>query len=297
MGLTCHVFITTAITAFAIAAKTVIRGVSPTLQDFDRNMSPEPYSALPPDRRQANRKARVGVFASALALIFTAYVPGQRGTTARPNRGGEGAVSASLPVNKSSRDGFAASKVGSPFVSQTLTDGENRDGRDQQTSTPPAPSPSGAHESHDGRTIAVDATVSKQDVGVLDADQVADATDRKSAGQRDLLVGKWCRYFFGQRTLTIRRDGSATMNIEPDGLWAVAFGDSIKIDIEWRTENGCIIYAVTGGTPADKVKAAKKLWGDHWNEKILELSPSKLLLLGEDGETTYEWKRLDSDDR
>ena len=113
---------------------------------------------------------------------------------------------------------------------------------------------------------------------------------------RELIVGTWKRYSHGNRLLTIRKDGTATMVIKPDFVWAFVFGNRVDIEIKWKIENGRAIYHVTSGTPPDKAELARQQFGDRWNEKILELDDDHLLLLdGDDKQSQYKWKRVVSE--
>lgn len=108
---------------------------------------------------------------------------------------------------------------------------------------------------------------------------------------QEQILGTWQQSYYGKRLLTVLPDGKATMVIRPDSVWAFAFGQQIDLDMFWKIENGRIDYGYKTGTPKDKVELAAKTWGDHWDEKILELTDTRLVLLSEDGETRSEWDR------
>lgn len=109
---------------------------------------------------------------------------------------------------------------------------------------------------------------------------------------RTLLAGEWEQQYYGKRRLTVREDGTATMVVEPDGIWVHLFGEKIEVEIEWTLDNGRVNLKITGGTPSDKIELASKMWGDCWTQPILELTENRLLLLGEDGVTKYDWTRV-----
>lgn len=110
------------------------------------------------------------------------------------------------------------------------------------------------------------------------------------------LVGNWTQEFFGTRVLIVDVDGSGRMVILPSGLWAAAFGKRIDLKMFWSIKDGKIDYGYSEGTPADKVAIARKSWGDHWIEEILELNDTTLILLSEDGVTRSVWRRMNNDD-
>ncbi len=108
-----------------------------------------------------------------------------------------------------------------------------------------------------------------------------------------LVVGQWRRQFHGQRTLTVAPDGTASMVIEPNQIWSLAFGSRLETRIKWKIEAGRIIYRTTSGTPVDKYELAAKTWGTAWNEAIEKLDATSLVLLDDNGER-YEYTRVGS---
>lgn len=110
--------------------------------------------------------------------------------------------------------------------------------------------------------------------------------------QSQLLIGKWRQDYYGERTLSVNADGTATMTIIPSSLWTVAFGKRIDLTMFWSIKDGHLDYGISGGTPEDKVQLASKTWGDKWVEKIIELDENKLDLLSVDGTTHSIWERI-----
>jgi hypothetical protein len=129
------------------------------------------------------------------------------------------------------------------------------------------------------------------------SDSVANGEGAASDDERlrKLILGSWQQSYYGTRVLTVLPDGKAKMVIRPDSVWAFAFGQQIDLDMFWAIENGRIDYGYTGGTPKEKVELAAKTWGDRWDEQILELTDSRLVLLCEDGKTRSEWDRASTD--
>lgn len=116
--------------------------------------------------------------------------------------------------------------------------------------------------------------------------------DRASidAKYRKLLVGEWFREFHGKRVLNIKKDGTGTMVIELSAFYALLFGKRLTIRLAWKIEDGHTIYHVTGGSPAEKLELAKKAWGERWDEPIVELNESRLILQNADG-SKAKWVR------
>ena len=119
--------------------------------------------------------------------------------------------------------------------------------------------------------------------------------DSETLRLNKLIVGSWKQDFYGERTLTVKADGTASMTILPSGVFALGFGPKIDLTMFWSVKDGHLDYGVNGGTPADKVKLAASTWGDHWVEKIIELNDTKLDLLSVDGSSHSIWERVTSD--
>lgn len=109
---------------------------------------------------------------------------------------------------------------------------------------------------------------------------------------RELVVGTWADEYKGKRTMTIHQDGSATMVVELSGLHAV-MGSRLRFDMEWSIEDGRLKKRTIGGEPSGRVNLILKAMGDRVDEPILELTEERLLLLDADGETTYDWRRVE----
>jgi hypothetical protein len=119
--------------------------------------------------------------------------------------------------------------------------------------------------------------------------------DPETVRLNKLIVGKWQQEFYGKRTLAVKPDGTATMTILPSGVFAFGFGPRIDLTMFWSVKDGHLDYGVNGGTPADKVKLAASTWGDHWVEKIIELTETRLDLLSVDGSSHSVWERVPSE--
>lgn len=146
---------------------------------------------------------------------------------------------------------------------------------------------------------AKDATnfqVDSNAVQVEAVDPPVETDSQRRASQDDklrvLLAGEWQQHYYGKRCLTVRTDGTATMVIEPEGIWVHLFGARLQAEIEWTLDNGRVKLQIIGGTPSEKIELASKMWGECWTQPILELTENRLLLLGEDGVTKYDWTRV-----
>ncbi len=135
-----------------------------------------------------------------------------------------------------------------------------------------------------------------------DADENANETSgtaEAAAGSNDVesrrkLVGVWTQNKFGNRTLTIAGDGTGLMTMEPEAIYAVLYGSKLTFKMYWSVKDGFINYGYRSGTPTDKVRMAAETIGDHWIEKIIELTDNRLVLLEADGTTKSIWDRKPS---
>lgn len=111
------------------------------------------------------------------------------------------------------------------------------------------------------------------------------------ARHRTTVVGEWHDEYRGQRHLTVRSDGTATMVVEPDSLGKLLFADKLTFKIEWQIQAGRIIMKTVGGEPEGKTRLVTKLYGDRAEYQIRELSDERMLLRDPDGKTEYDWRR------
>jgi hypothetical protein len=109
---------------------------------------------------------------------------------------------------------------------------------------------------------------------------------------RQLVVGIWQDNYQGQRTLTVRSDGTATMVVEFDGWKARLFTPRLQIETTWAIEAGRFNRRTVGGEPADKVEFVKNRVGDTASDKIVRVAADRMLLIDQDGQTQYDWRRL-----
>ena len=109
---------------------------------------------------------------------------------------------------------------------------------------------------------------------------------------RELVLGNWQDEFKGLRTLTIRADGTASMVVEPEGLNAI-FAARMTFEEVWSIEEGQFRVKAVGGKPEARVNLILKTMGTESDQKILELTKERLLLLDADGKTIYDWRRMD----
>lgn len=125
----------------------------------------------------------------------------------------------------------------------------------------------------------------------LPGEPAVEALSPEDAERARLIVGSWEQERYGQRVMTVKADGTATMMIRPSGLWATMFGEQIDLELYWSIKDGHIDYGVSGGASAEQVATASKMWGDHWIEKIVTLTEDELVLLDQSTSQEIGWKR------
>lgn len=110
---------------------------------------------------------------------------------------------------------------------------------------------------------------------------------------RSMVVGVWEDDYQGRRTMTLKEDGTGTMIVEPSGWRAALSAPRLRFDMLWSVEDGRLKKQAVGGEPEAQVQVILGAMGDRVDEPILELTEDRLVLLDQDGETKYEWRRAE----
>jgi hypothetical protein len=113
---------------------------------------------------------------------------------------------------------------------------------------------------------------------------------------RQRVLGIWEDDYQGHRTMSVRPDGTATMVVVLHGWKAKLYAARLRFEMTWLIENGRLKKHTTSGEPSAKVKAILAMMGDKVDEKILELSNNRLLLLDQNGQRKYDWRRVQPED-
>jgi hypothetical protein len=109
---------------------------------------------------------------------------------------------------------------------------------------------------------------------------------------RELVVGTWKDEYQGQRTMTVRPDGTATMIVELEGMSAKLYASRMTFEEKWSIDRGQLKLKAVGGEPEVRVNLILSMMGDTSDLKILDLTTDRMLLLDADGTTKYDWKRV-----
>jgi hypothetical protein len=82
------------------------------------------------------------------------------------------------------------------------------------------------------------------------------------------------------------------MVVEFDGWKARMFTPRLQIETTWTIEDGRFNRHTIGGEPADKVEFVKKRVGDYASDEIVKVNADRMVLIDQDGETRYTWRRV-----
>ena len=123
--------------------------------------------------------------------------------------------------------------------------------------------------------------------------QPGDSKAKTDADYARMIVGEWEQKNKGERSLTIREDGTAMMVVKLDSYYAFIFGSKIEADIDWTIEKGEITFAMTGGRPATAVDLVKSSIGEKITQRIIEATEDRFVLADiKDGKPDPPWTRV-----
>ncbi|QDV50510.1 hypothetical protein [Gimesia fumaroli] len=106
------------------------------------------------------------------------------------------------------------------------------------------------------------------------------------------LVGKWEQTkSSSKQILTIKENGTATMLIEPQGLWTAVLGKQVTIDIEWSLNAATLTLRAVGGKPENKLDYIRQLWGSEFVREINSIEDKMFTLRDNKGDVSQKWIR------
>ena len=106
------------------------------------------------------------------------------------------------------------------------------------------------------------------------------------------LVGCWRDGFCGQRTLTLKADGSATMLLELDFAGRLLYGKTLEFDMRWSLSESILSLEILTGRPVDAARSAIKLWGEAFEYRIELVDHERLHGWTSDDATLYKLRRI-----
>ena len=110
------------------------------------------------------------------------------------------------------------------------------------------------------------------------------------------LVGCWRDGFCGQRTLTLKTDGSATMRLELDFAGRLLYGKTLEFDMRWSLNESVLNFEILTGRPVDAARSAIKLWGEAFEYRLELVDGENLHGWTSDDATLYKLRRIESPD-
>jgi hypothetical protein len=166
----------------------------------------------------------------------------------------------------------------------------------QQENRPAASKQPAGERAKSERNEAARETGPKQTAGgpAKQPDAKKEPADQLAHQQRELLIGTWEDNYQGHRTMTLKEDGTGTMVVKLSGMKARLFAKRLEFEMVWSVEQGRLHKRTIGGTPQLQVNMILKSMGDRVEEPILELTEERLVLLDQDGETRYRWRRVEN---
>lgn len=106
------------------------------------------------------------------------------------------------------------------------------------------------------------------------------------------LVGCWRDGFCGQRTLTLKTDGSATMLLELDFTGRLLYGKSLEFDMRWSLDGSTLSFEILTGRPGDAARSAIKLWGEAFEYRLELVDRERLHGWASDDSILYKLRRV-----
>ena len=108
------------------------------------------------------------------------------------------------------------------------------------------------------------------------------------------LVGCWRDSFCGQRTLTLKADGSATMHLQLDFAGRLLYGKTLEFDMRWSLDGSILSFEIQSGRPVEAARSAIKLWGEAFEYRLELVDDERLHGWASDDSTLYKLHRIEN---
>jgi hypothetical protein len=109
---------------------------------------------------------------------------------------------------------------------------------------------------------------------------------------RQQIVGTWRLVDQGERIVTNRPDGTATMVVRLTFLGSLLYGDRLDFELTWAVQDGVLTHAIVSGKPKANVDRLIRDFGSSMSSRILSLDERVLYLEETDGSgDRYRWTR------
>lgn len=126
--------------------------------------------------------------------------------------------------------------------------------------------------------------------GDADADSTRDPMSAMFDCQK--LIGCWKDTFCGQRTLTLKEDGSACMHLDLDLAGRLLYGKSLDFDMRWSVDGTVITFEILTGRPVDAAKSAMKIWGESFEYRLVLVDGEQLQARDSNDSYLYKMTRV-----
>ena len=116
-------------------------------------------------------------------------------------------------------------------------------------------------------TAAVDPTVAP-----LPADSATEgetAPESEDTSLDEAFWGTWQLEDHGLRTVFLKPDGTATMDVELDFFASLLYGKEMTMDLTWSFDDGILSYTIVGGEPAENVNQVILDYGRERSYRVL----------------------------
>lgn len=140
-----------------------------------------------------------------------------------------------------------------------------------------------------GRAVPVAERVAMSPSGTGQARAAEPTTDEQL---RQQIVGTWRLVDQGERIVTNRPDGTATMIVRLTFIGSLLYGERLDFELTWEVKDGVLTHAIVSGTPKANVDRLIRDFGSSMSSKIISLDEQALLLEETDGSRDrYRWTR------
>lgn len=159
-----------------------------------------------------------------------------------------------------------------------------------------------------GDSITARTAFAKESSAVVDLNACpacADTTQGSSAGTPvthaanciQPLIGTWQLHDKGLRTITVKPDGTATMDVEIDNIASFIYGRRLSMDLAWTLSDGVLSYSIVGGHPDRTVGRVINNFGRDFKYRVLRMTDEAIELEDvSDPGSLYQWASVEAGD-
>jgi hypothetical protein len=131
---------------------------------------------------------------------------------------------------------------------------------------------------------------------VHESTDVTETPEEREARWRRDVVGRWHIYFKGDRYMTVRDDGTASIEANlVDYNWfdkQVVGADKVTFEIVWTIEQGNLTFDTVGGEPAYSVNVITTMHGSKKSYPIVHVTDEEFRYQSDGDDPDYVWTRI-----